>query len=74
MRKPIRKSESELIAELKSRADRKRGLTDMAEEFGFTIQYLSDIVNDRRPISGNLALAMGYTRIVEFERKSEAAA
>lgn len=67
MRK-TRKSESHLINELKVRTDRKFGLTTTAKELGFTPQFILDVVKGRRSVSDRLAKAMGYSRIVIFER------
>ena len=68
MRKVARKTEADLLDELKRSVDHKRGLTNTAERLGFTIQFISDVVNGRRPVSGKLAERMGYRRVVEFER------
>jgi hypothetical protein len=68
MKKICRKTEAELLDELKRSVDRKRGLTNTAEELGFTIQFISDVIHERRPVSMNLAERMGYKRIVEFEK------
>jgi plasmid maintenance system antidote protein VapI len=68
MRKINRKTEAELLEELKRSADQKRGLTNTAEKLGFTIQFISDVVNQRRPVSERLAQRMGYRRVIEFEK------
>ena len=62
-----RKIESELVVELKAMTDRKFGLTITARELGFTPQFILDVVKGRRGVTENLAKAMGYIRIVEFE-------
>lgn len=68
MRKVPRKTEADLLAELKTITDKRRGLTTAAENFGLTIQYISDVVYGRRPVSDRLAEKMGYRRVVEFEK------
>ncbi len=67
MRK-TRKPESQLVGELKARTDRKFGLTVTAKELGFTPQFVLDVVKGRRAVTVKLAAAMGYRRVVEFER------
>lgn len=57
-----------MLQELTRSVDRKRGLTSEAERLGFTIQFISDVVYGRRPISEKLAERMGYRRVVEFEK------
>lgn len=68
MGKSRRKTETELLEELKRSAGQKRGLTGAAEKLGFTVQYISDVIYGRRPVSEKLAERMGYRRVVEFER------
>lgn len=70
MQRNGRRTEADLLKEMRQRAALKRGLTAMAEEYGFTVQFIWDIVNGKRGITQNLAERMGYRRIVEFERKS----
>lgn len=72
MRIVKRKTEPDLLAELKAKTDRKFGLTLAAEEYGFTIQFIRDVVTKRRPISPRLAASMGYRRVIEFERVRKA--
>jgi hypothetical protein len=68
MAKISRKTETDLLEELKLSVDRKRGLSNTAERLGFTPQFISDIIYGRRTISPKLAERMGYRRVVEFER------
>ncbi len=63
-----RKLESHLVGELKAKTDRKFGLTITAKELGFTAPFILDVVKGRRPVSSRLAEAMGYRRVVEFEK------
>lgn len=63
-----RKPESHLIEELRARTDRKFGLKRTADELGFTPQFVLDVVKGRRSVSPKLAIAMGYRRVVEFEK------
>ena len=63
-----RKTEAELLNELKAATEKRRGLTDAAQRYGFTIQFISDVVYGRRGISEKLAEKMGYRRVVEYER------
>jgi hypothetical protein len=67
MKKKVRKTEDQIVDQLRVLTNRKRGLTDTAQELGFTIQFISDVVYGRRGVSENLARKMGYRRIVEFE-------
>lgn len=66
--KQIRKPESHLITELKNLTERKFGLKKTATELGFTPQFIWDVVNGKRGMTENLANAMGYRRVVEYER------
>ena len=63
-----RRTEADLLNELKTAADKKRGLTEIAEKTGFTVQFISDVIYGRRGITKNLATSMGYRRVVEYER------
>jgi len=38
----------------------------IARQLGFTPQYLCDVLKNKRPVSENLALAMGYKRLIVF--------
>jgi predicted transcriptional regulator len=67
MSRTKRKSESQLLSELKAATGHRGGLTDVAARLGFTIQFLSDVVNERRPVSERLAESMGYRKVVEYE-------
>jgi hypothetical protein len=63
-----RRTEADLLNELKTTASKKRGLTEIAERTGFTVQFISDVIYGRRGITENLAASMGYRRVVEYER------
>lgn len=63
-----RKPESHLVQELAARTDRKFGLKRTAHELGFTPQFVLDVVKGRRSVSDRLAEAMGYRKVVEFEK------
>jgi plasmid maintenance system antidote protein VapI len=67
MRK-TRITEAQILEELKRKVDRKFGLTQEARRLGITPQYLHNVVNGKRPLSDRVAQAMGYRRVVEFER------
>lgn len=64
-----RKTGTVLVGELKA-ACRRDGLSATARRFHFTVQFISDVVHGRRPVSARLAGAMGYRRVVEYERES----
>lgn len=42
---------------------------DLAEKFGISKAYLSDVLNGRRGIADRLAEAMGYERVVVFRKR-----
>lgn len=63
-----RKTDADLLEELKRSVDRKRGLTITADGLGFTPQFISDVIYQRRPMTEKLAAKMGYRRVVEYER------
>ena len=66
--RPQRKQESHLVDELRIRADRKAGQKKTAEELGIAAQTLCDVLKQRRPVTERLAKAMGYKRVIEFEK------
>ena len=62
-------TEAEMIALLRQKAD-ARSQTQVAEEIGFTKQFINDVLNGRRDFSANLALAMGFEKLPDrFIRK-----
>lgn len=42
---------------------------DLAQRFGISQAYLSDVLNGRRGIADKLAGALGFERVVTFEPK-----
>jgi hypothetical protein len=63
-----RLKETHIVEELRSLTDRKRGLVSTASDLGFTPQYIHQVVNGHRGVSERLAEAMGYRRVIEYER------
>ena len=61
----------DLIEALKAGVS-KTSQKDMAENLGVTPQFLNDVLRGRREISYRLAEAMGFRRLVLFERISKA--
>lgn len=55
-------SEGEVLKELRERLDGPRGKTQaaLAQELGFSGPYLSEVLAERRPITRQLAEALGY--------------
>lgn len=55
-------SETDVLKELRERLDGPRGTTQaaIARELGFSPQYLSDVVGEKRPITRQLAEALGF--------------
>ena len=68
MRKATRITEAMLLEDLKAEISRD-SLRATARRLGFTPQFLCDVIYERRAISERLAGAMGYRRVVIFERK-----
>jgi transcriptional regulator with XRE-family HTH domain len=71
------RTESELRAELREMIgfapDGSRIFAaDLAEKFGISKAYLSDVLNGKRGIADRLADAMGYERVVVFRSKVKA--
>lgn len=44
-----------------------------ARENGFSAAYVSDVLNERRDISANMAAALGFHKVVQFEPMDRAA-
>lgn len=63
-----RKSEALLVNELTA-ACRREGVCVTAQRLHFAVQFVSDVIHGRRPLSPRLAGAMGYRRIVEYEKE-----
>lgn len=62
-----RKTERQLVAELKRRTDMRGGVTAFAQKFEFSAGFISDAAKGQTPITQNLAQALGYRRVIEFE-------
>jgi len=67
-----RKTESNLIDELKARTERKFGLKKTAAELSVSPQFICEVVRGRRGVTKRLAEAMGYRLVIEFEKLSGA--
>ena len=63
-----RKTESQLVEELKSKTDRKAGVKRTAADLGVSSQFVCEVIAGRRSITERLARAMGYRVVIEFER------
>lgn len=55
-------TEAEMISLLRQETD-ARSQTQVAEEVGFTKQFINDVLNGRRDFSVNLAKAMGFEKL-----------
>jgi hypothetical protein len=66
-------SEEDLREKLRSMIGWRSGVKvtakSLAEEWGLSQAYLSDVLNGRRGIADKLADALGYERIVTFRRR-----
>ena len=60
-------SDERLLAELRSETS-EAGLRATATRLQFTPQFILDVVKGRRQLSSRLAEAMGYRRVVLYER------
>jgi hypothetical protein len=65
----MRLTEAQLRDELRKRIDAAGTQTNLARELQLSTPYLSDIVNNRAPVSDRVASALGFDRIVEYEPK-----
>lgn len=62
------RTEAQLIDELRGRVTISFRQIDLAQELGITPQYLHDILKGLRPLSDRVAGAMGYERVVRFNK------
>lgn len=67
-----RKTEADLLNELRSETRLRGGITRIARQYGFSPPFISDVEKGYTQITDKLAEAMGYRRVVEFERKPAA--
>lgn len=63
-----RVSEQYLVLMLERATEEHGSLGMKARQYGVSSQFLSDVIRGRRNVTPNLANAMGYKRIVEFEK------
>ena len=47
---------------------RHESRTAVADRYGFSLSYIGAVLDKRKAISRRLAEAMGYRRVVRFER------
>lgn len=68
-------TEDELRQELRAmigfRGDAKITAKSLADQFGVSQAYLSDVLNGRRGIADKLSQAMGYRREVRYVRRED---
>jgi hypothetical protein len=62
-----RKTEEDLLAELACHVEKDGGKMT-ASSLGFTPPFIWDVIHRRRGMTEKLSKALGYRRIVEFER------
>lgn len=60
-------NEREMLAEIRRQADQV-SQKKLAQRIGFSPQYLCDVLQTRREISGALARAFGFERVVSFRQ------
>jgi len=55
-------TEGEVLKALREHLDGPRGKTQaaLARELGFSAQYLNDVIGEKRPVTKQLAEALGY--------------
>lgn len=41
----------------------------VAEKYGVSQQFICDVLKNRRSVTDDLAKAMGYTKVIRFERR-----
>jgi hypothetical protein len=67
-----RLSEEELIDEFRAlfnwAGTKRLTAKDWAAKYGFSQAYVSDVLHGRRGIADRMAEALGYRRVVTFER------
>jgi hypothetical protein len=63
-----RKTETDLLNELRAQTGLRGGITVVAKQYGFSPAFISDVEKGHTPVTDRLAEAMGYRRVVEFER------
>jgi hypothetical protein len=62
-------NEKHVLGELRQRAAVTKYDKDLAGELGVHPSVLCDVLKGRRPISDSLARALGYTKVIRFERR-----
>ena len=65
------KTESDVLADLHGRVKQFGRQSVVARELGFTPQYICDVLKGNRPVSTQLAKALGYERMVVFSLASK---
>jgi len=63
---------AELLARLREIVE-ARGQKAVAEAYGFSPQFINDVLRGRRDISNDLAEKLGFTRAVVFFRMEDPA-
>jgi hypothetical protein len=61
---PNRKTEADLLAELRAITQLRGGLTAAAKKYGFSVVFISDVEKGKTPLTPRLAGAMGYRQVV----------
>lgn len=56
----------ELLGKIRS-AVKKKGLTELAKEIGFSRQFVNNVLQGDKEISKNLAAAFGYKKIKAWQ-------
>jgi hypothetical protein len=64
--RPKRKTERDLLKELRAQTALRGGITTVAKRYGFSAAFINDVEKGHAPITDRLAEAMGYRRVVEF--------
>jgi DNA-binding transcriptional regulator YdaS (Cro superfamily) len=62
-------TEQDLIADLRNHCEIAGSQKEWARIYGFSPAYVSDVLHGRRDVSEAMADALGYRRVVRFERK-----
>lgn len=62
-------SEEKVVAELRRQVQTYETQKALAEALGYSPQFLSDVLRQRRGIPDALATKLGYRRVVLFERR-----
>lgn len=64
----MRLTEKELLSHLRIECDMEGGQKAWCKKHKFNESFLSEVLNERRPVSRSMALALGFKRETVFDK------